>query len=89
MEQNNSYQSFKSSFEEENLDQLVKYFNRQVGNRGFNSARAAFDKGLINEFIRRGIDVSEVYNGKTINFSQSIMINQGRIMTQPHVTPTL
>lgn len=53
MEQNNNYQSFAESFELDSSDHLVDNFNRQVGNRGFSSARAASDIALINEFVRR------------------------------------
>lgn len=41
-------------------------FNSQVGKRGFNSAHAAYDQALIDELVRRGIDVSTAFNGTTI-----------------------
>ena len=54
------------------ITELVNIFNRQVGNRGWTSMRAYHDKALIDEFQRRGVDVSVVYNGKAISFAHSV-----------------
>ena len=43
-------------------------FNAQVQNRGWSSMRAYHDQALIDEFQRRGIDTTPVYDGKTIFF---------------------
>lgn len=58
---------------------LVESFNSQVGNRGFTSARAAHDVALIREFIRRGIDVSAVYDGKGISFAKRVKLNNNKL----------
>ena len=58
---------------------LVESFNSQVGNRGFTSARAAHDIALIREFIRRGIDVSAVYDGNGISFAKRVVLNNNKL----------
>ena len=51
---------------------LVFVFNHQVGNTGWSSMRAYHDQALIDEFKRRGIDVSAVYDGKAIFFTHPV-----------------
>ena len=34
--------------------------------------RAYHDQALIDEFLRRGIDVSDIYNGKAISFAHPV-----------------
>ena len=47
--------------------------------RGFTSARAAHDVALIRELIRRGIDVSAVYDGKWISFAKRVKLNNNKL----------
>ena len=61
---NSIFNDFVARFATASLTSLVESFNRQVENRGFTSARAAHDVALIRELVRRGIDVSAVYDGK-------------------------
>ena len=63
---NSIFNDFVAHFATASITSLVESFNSQVGNRGFTSARAAHDVALIRELIRRGIDVSAVYDGKWI-----------------------
>ena len=53
--------------------------NRQVGNRGFTSACVAHDVALIRELVRRGIDVSAVYDGKWISFAKRVVLNNNKL----------
>lgn len=66
---------FASQFAEASLTSLVESFNAQVGNHGFNSARAAYDYALINELIRRGIDVSAIHDGKKTSFAHKVKLD--------------
>lgn len=75
MNQNPSYTHYAAIFAQEDLLTLIANFNRQVGLRGFNSERAAHDVALIHEFIRRGLDVSAIYDGTTISFANCIAID--------------
>jgi hypothetical protein len=47
-------------------------FNAQVQSRAWSNMRAYHDQALIDEFRRRGIDVSAIYDGKSINFAHSV-----------------
>ena len=75
----NILSQFASQFAEASLHSLVESFNSQVGNRGFTSARAAHDVALIRELIRRGIDVSAVYDGKWISFAKRVVLNNNKL----------
>jgi hypothetical protein len=54
------------------IPELVTVFNHQVGNTGWTGMRTYHDQALIDEFQRRGIDVSAVYNGKAITFVHTV-----------------
>ena len=47
-------------------------FNSQVQNRGWSSMRAYHDQALIDEFRRRGIDITAVSDGKTTSFAHPV-----------------
>ena len=57
------------------ISELVTVFNHQVGNTGWTGMRAYHDQALIEEFQRRGIDVSTVYDGKAITFAHPVRYN--------------
>ena len=59
-------------FADMQIPELVTVFNRQVGNTAWTGMRSYHDQALIDEFQRRGIDVSAVYDGKTISFALPI-----------------
>ena len=66
------YTKYALQFADMQIPELVTIFNAQVQNRGWSSMRAYHDQALIDEFQRRGIDVSAVYDGKTISFAHSV-----------------
>ena len=72
MQQNIHYTKYALQFAGMQIPELVTVFNRQVGNSGWAGMRAYHDRALINEFQRRGIDVSAVYNGKVISFANPV-----------------
>jgi hypothetical protein len=59
-------------FADMQIPELVNTFNQQVQSRAWSSMRAYHDKALLDEFQRRGIDTSAVYNGKAICFAHPI-----------------
>ena len=63
---------FALRFADMQIPELVTVFNRQIGNTGWTGMRAYHDQALIEEFQRRGIDVSTVYDGKTITFAHPV-----------------
>ena len=63
---------FALQFADMQIPELVTVFNAQVQNRGWASMRAYHDQALLDEFQRRGIDVSAIYDGKTISFAHIV-----------------
>ena len=59
-------------FADMQIQELVTTFNSHVQNRGWSSMRAYHDQALIDEFQRRGINVSVVSDGKTISFAHPV-----------------
>ena len=72
MQQNIYYIKFALQFADMQITELVEIFNRQVGNRGWTGMRAYHDQALIDEFQRRGIDVSTIKRKQSICFSKPI-----------------
>ena len=72
MQQHIYYIKFALRFADMQISELVTVFNAQVQNRGWSSIRAYHDQTLIDEFQRRGIDTTSVYDGKTIFFTHPV-----------------
>ena len=72
MQQHIYYAKFALQFAGLQIPELVTAFNHQVGNTGWTGMRAYHDQALIDEIQRRGIDVSDVYDGKTISFAHPV-----------------
>ena len=72
MQQHIYYTKYALQFADMQITKLVETFNHQVANRTWSSMRAYHDQALIDEFRRRGIEVSAVYDGKTISFAHPV-----------------
>lgn len=72
----NILSQFASQFAEASLSSLVESFNAQVGNLGFNSARAAHDHALVDELVHRGVDVSAISDGQSISFAHHVALDE-------------
>ena len=72
MQQHIYYTKYALQFADMQISELVTAFNAQVQNRGWSSMRAYHDQALIDEFQRRGIDVSAVSDGKTTSFAHPV-----------------
>jgi hypothetical protein len=72
MQQHIYYIRYALQFAGMQIPELVTVFNCQVGYTGWTSMRSYHDQALIDEFQRRGIDVSAVHDGKAINFAHSV-----------------
>lgn len=77
---NSFYNDFAARFAASTLTSLVESFNSQVGNCGFNSVRAAHDRALIDELVRRGVDVSAVFDGTALSFAHHVELNNNRLV---------
>lgn len=75
MQQHIYYIKYALQFADMQIPELVNAFNAQVQNQGWSSMRAYHDQALIDEFQRRGIDVSAVSGGKTISFAHPVKYN--------------
>ena len=76
MSTNNSLQEFAARFRAASIQSLVEEFNRQVGSNAWTSARAVHDQALIAELQGRGIDLSAVYDGRSVNFSRPVRLDE-------------
>lgn len=74
---NSSYKFHLARLSSTPVSQLVEYFNREVGNRGWTSERAAFDAALIDAFINKGIEVAAVYDGIRTSFKHKVCCDPG------------
>ena len=72
MQQHIYYIRYALQFADMQIPELVTVFNAQVQNRGWSSMRAYHDQALIDEFQRRGIDISLISDGKVIRFAHSV-----------------
>ena len=67
---------FAARFAAMSTSSLVESFNAQVGNHGFNSARASHDIALIDKLTARGVDVSAIYNNERISFANKVVLDK-------------
>ena len=72
MQQHIYYIRFALRFADMQIPQLVTVFNAQVQSRGWSSMRAYHDQALLDEFHRRGIDITAVSDGKTTSFAHPV-----------------
>ena len=72
MQQHIYYIKYALRFADMQIPELVTVFNAQVQNRGWSSMRAYHDQALLDEFQRRGIDVSAIYNGQAVSFARPV-----------------
>ena len=75
MQQHIYYIRYALQFADMQIPELVTVFNHQVGCSGWTSMRAYHDAALIDEFQRRGIDVSCIHDGHTIHFNHHVKYN--------------
>lgn len=78
--ENPVYNQFAARFAASSISSLLESFNSEVGNYGWNSTRSFHDAALVDELIRRGIDVSAVYDGKKISFAHHVKLVDNRLV---------
>ncbi|MBE6249171.1 MAG: hypothetical protein E7106_07965 [Prevotella sp.] len=72
MQQHIYYTKYALQFADMQIPELVNIFNSQVQSRGWSSMRAYHDQALLDEFHRRGIDITAVSDGKTTSFAHPV-----------------
>lgn len=60
------------------LDSLVAKFNTTVGRKGMTCAAMMRDRLLMEEFMRRGIDITEVCDGDRLSFKHTAVLDESR-----------
>ncbi len=73
---NNSISDFAARFAAASTQSLVEEFNRQVGSNAWTSARAVHDQALIAELQGRGIDITVIYDGHSIDFNRHVRLDE-------------
>jgi hypothetical protein len=73
---NNSVPDFAARFNAASTQSLVEEFNRHVGSNAWTSARAVHDQALIAVLQGRGIDISTIYDGSSIDFSRYVRLDE-------------
>jgi hypothetical protein len=72
MQQHIYYIRYALQFADMQIPELVNTFNQQVQSHAWSFMRSYHDKALLDEFQRRGIDTSAVYDGKAICFAHPV-----------------
>ena len=72
MKQHVYYTKYALQFADMQIPELVNEFNAQVQSRAWSSMRAYHDQALLDDFHRRGIDVSAIYNGQAVSFARPV-----------------
>lgn len=72
------YQSIKNAIAKMNVESLISEFNAMVGKRYWTSARAAHDAALIDTLVKKGVDVSAIYDGNSISFARQIALSEDK-----------
>lgn len=83
MQQHIYYTKYALQFADMQIPELVNEFNALVQSRAWSSMRAYHDQALIDEFKNRGLDVSNIYDGKAISFAHPVRydIADNRLVT--------
>ena len=83
MQQQIYYTKYALQFADMQITEFGTSFNQEDKNPGWSSIRAYHDQALIDEFQRRGIDVSAVFDNKSISFAHPVSydITDNRLTT--------
>ena len=72
---NNSVSDYAARFAAASTQSLVEEFNRQVGSNAWTSARVVHDQALIAELQSRGIGITAIFDGHSIDFNHHVRLN--------------
>ena len=73
---NNSVPDFAARFAAASTQSLVEEFNHQVGSNAWTSERAVHDHALIAVLQGRGIDITGIYDGHSIDFDHYVRLDE-------------
>ncbi len=72
------YQSIKNAIAKMDVESLISEFNALVGKRYWSSARTSHDAALIDTLIKKGVDVSAIYDGSSISFARKVVLSEDK-----------
>lgn len=72
------YQSVKNAIAKMGVEDLICEFNALVGKRYWCAARAAHDAALIDTLVKKGVDVSAIYDGTSISLARKVVLNEDK-----------
>ncbi len=78
--QRNFYEEFRTRFRDLSNKDLIQAFNREVGNPGWTSARAAYLAALHREFEDRGFNYSAIGNKTELSFAKRVKLDGDKIV---------
>ena len=78
--QRDFYEEFRTKFIGLSNKDLIQAFNREVGNPGWTSARAAYLTALHQEFEDRGLDYSLIGNKTKLSFAKRVKLVGNKIV---------
>ena len=70
------YQEYTARFAAASNQSLIESFNKEVDNLGWTSMRANFIAALIDEFRKRGIDISAVNDGRSTDLNHHVRLDE-------------
>ena len=76
------YNCFANRFADYSLSALLESYNNTVGHTAIHLSLKAHHEALLAEFMKRGIDVSEVYDGTSIIFIHKVRLDGNRLVKE-------
>ncbi len=73
---NKYYQEYAARFAAATSQSLVESFNKEVGVPGWTTMRASYIVALIDELRNRGIDLSDVNDGRSTDFNHHVRLDE-------------
>ena len=74
------YNYFKLRFEILSTIELIELFNKTAGIRAYGIPRQGYLWALREQIIQRGIDCSEIYDGKSMSFANQVELIDNKLV---------
>ena len=72
------FQELEHNMASRSVESLVEEFNQQVGRKVWTTIRGVHDSVLIDTLIKKGVDVSAVFDGVEITFAKHIKLSDDK-----------
>ena len=73
------FEKFIKRFNNRTDEELIEYFNQEVGNGGWGTARASYLAAIHHEFNNRNFDYSDIGNEKELSFKNKITLVKRKV----------